>query len=173
MCQSCENDPGLAAYYHGCSYCGKIPDEDGECDCPPEDYIRPGSESLLYVNAYEVTRHYGGPEEGGWYYNHHEPVASISVKAVSIEGHTDVCYTCSRAREGVIHPQTGEKYELCKWSYHLDPVDQGQVDAFKAHLESIYGENREGNIYSVLGGMDIMIVVEEHPGERTPRPHYE
>ena len=27
---------------------------------------------LMYVNAYEVTRHYGGPEEGGWWYNRGE-----------------------------------------------------------------------------------------------------
>jgi hypothetical protein len=24
---------------------------------------------LGFVNVYSVTRHYGGPEEGGWYYN--------------------------------------------------------------------------------------------------------
>jgi hypothetical protein len=24
---------------------------------------------MKFVNVYEVTRHYGGPEEGGWYYN--------------------------------------------------------------------------------------------------------
>jgi hypothetical protein len=26
----------------------------------------------LYVNVYRITREYGGPEEGGWYYNHYE-----------------------------------------------------------------------------------------------------
>jgi hypothetical protein len=33
-----------------------------------------------WVNAYEVTRAYGGPEEGGWYYDVGEPLASIPVK---------------------------------------------------------------------------------------------
>ena len=172
MCQSCE-DQYEEAYRHGCSGCGTIPDEDGECECPPEDYVKPGNEALLYVNAYEVTRHYGGPEEGGWWYNHHEPIASIPVKAISIAGHSNVCWTCEAANEGRTHHETGEKYELCKWGYHLRAVDQEQVETFKAHLESIYGEIREGNIYSVLGGMEIMIVVEEHVGESTPRPHYE
>jgi len=30
-----------------------------------------------YVNAYAVTRHFGGPEEGGWWYNAGEPLASV------------------------------------------------------------------------------------------------
>lgn len=35
--------------------------------------------SLRYVNAYAVSRNYGGPEEGGWYYDSGEPLASIPV----------------------------------------------------------------------------------------------
>jgi hypothetical protein len=35
---------------------------------------------LYYVNGWTVTRHCGGPEEGGWYFNAGEPVASIPVK---------------------------------------------------------------------------------------------
>jgi len=34
---------------------------------------RPG----WWVNVYAVERHYGGPEEGGWYYNAGTPVASF------------------------------------------------------------------------------------------------
>lgn len=30
-----------------------------------------------YLNVYEVTRYYGGPEEGGWWFDAGEPVASI------------------------------------------------------------------------------------------------
>ena len=32
---------------------------------------------ITYVNAYAVTRHYGGPEEGGWWFNAGEPLASV------------------------------------------------------------------------------------------------
>lgn len=167
MCQACEDDPDLEAYYHGCSYCGVIPDDDGECNCPPEGYVKPGRESLLYVNAYEVTRHYGGPEEGGWYYNHHEPIASIPVKAISIKGHSDACYTCSQAREG-----NGE-YELCKWGYQLKAIDPVQVDMLKRHLENLFSDRVDGDIYSVLGGIDIMITVEDHIAKSDPIPHYE
>jgi hypothetical protein len=31
-------------------------------------------DSFKYVTVYRVTRHYGGPEEGGWWYNWYEPV---------------------------------------------------------------------------------------------------
>ena len=34
-----------------------------------------------YVNLYAVTRHYGGPEEGGWWYDAGEPVKSTAVRA--------------------------------------------------------------------------------------------
>lgn len=27
------------------------------------------NDKLVYINVYEVTRHYGGPEEGGWWYD--------------------------------------------------------------------------------------------------------
>lgn len=33
----------------------------------------------IYVNAYEVDRLYGGPEEGGWYFDAGEPLESIRV----------------------------------------------------------------------------------------------
>lgn len=32
---------------------------------------------IKWLNVYEVTRHYGGPHEGGWWYNHDEPLASF------------------------------------------------------------------------------------------------
>jgi hypothetical protein len=32
-----------------------------------------------YVNAYENGRAYGGPEEGGWWYDWLEPIASVRV----------------------------------------------------------------------------------------------
>lgn len=36
---------------------------------------------LLYVNAYLVTSHHGGEEEGGWAYDAGEPLASIPLEA--------------------------------------------------------------------------------------------
>jgi hypothetical protein len=159
--------------YSTCHYCGSC-----ECDedCyPPEGYIRPGCEAMLYVNCYSVTRHFGGREEGGWYFNFYEPLASIPVKAISVEGCKDHCYNCSRAREGVIHIETGEKYELCKWGFHLQALDQDKVEEFKSYLEELYMDRKNGDIYSVLGGEDIVVLIENHPAETYPqnKPRYE
>jgi len=33
--------------------------------------------TIRYVNAYEVSRHYGGPEEGGWWFDAGTPLASV------------------------------------------------------------------------------------------------
>jgi hypothetical protein len=125
----------------------------------------------MYVNAYQVTRHYGGPEEGGWWFNHSEPLASIPVQATSHEHHDSSCWTCNRAKEGA-KDDDGNPIKACKWGFQLVP-DEKQVDQFKKHLQNIFGEVQEGNIYSVLGGAELSICVEEHPGESTPRPHYE
>ena len=172
MCDSYK-DEYEEAYYHGCSCCGAIPNEDGECECPPDDYVKPGTQSLLYVNAYCITRQYGGPEEGGWYYNHAEPVASIPVRAISVVGHSDTCWTCEAARNGEIDKHTGEKHELCKWSYQLKALDLKEVEKFKKHLEDIFEDLNDGNIYSVLGGSQLEICVEDHSGESPEHPYYE
>ena len=34
---------------------------------------------MKYVNCYSISRHYGGPEEGGWWYDCGEPLASVPV----------------------------------------------------------------------------------------------
>lgn len=41
---------------------------------------------MLYVNVYHVSQLYGGPEEGGWYYDAGEPIASIPVKSILQRG---------------------------------------------------------------------------------------
>lgn len=38
-----------------------------------------------HVTVYEVTRHYGGPEEGGWWYNWYKPIESIKVRPCNAE----------------------------------------------------------------------------------------
>lgn len=35
-----------------------------------------------YITAYGVTRHYGGPEEGGWWYDHYTPIETVAVPKV-------------------------------------------------------------------------------------------
>jgi hypothetical protein len=83
-----------------------------------------------WVTAYAVTRHYGGPEEGGWWFNWFTPVETIRS----------------------IDPEVTKEIMEHKW--------QGI---------------KEGDIYSVLGGVDLAVYREENPRqyESKIRPHYE
>lgn len=59
----------------------------------------------FYVNVYSVDRAYGGPEEGGWYYNTAEPVRSVIVfdgdKAEDV---------AEKLRQE--YPETGKRYSV-------------------------------------------------------------
>jgi hypothetical protein len=56
--------PGNNYYYN------QNPDEYKECSCPCHW-------GTYYVNVYVVGRAYGGPEEGGWWYDYGTPIAAI------------------------------------------------------------------------------------------------
>lgn len=51
--------------------------------------IQPDEPAILYVNAYSVTRHWGGPEEGGWWYDSGEPLASVPMGATATPAEID------------------------------------------------------------------------------------
>ena len=53
---------------------------------------------FVFVNVYAVTRHYGGPEEGGWWFNAGEPVESHYVQAGQ-EGDDFIAAAEARAAE--------------------------------------------------------------------------
>ena len=46
---------------------------------PGVEVARLPEPGVQYVNAYAVTRNYGGPEEGGWWYDQDTPLASVPV----------------------------------------------------------------------------------------------
>ena len=54
-----------------CIVCG---DQDNgvtnRCDKHCQDSDDQGNRKNRYLNVYEVTQQYGGPEEGGWWYNY-------------------------------------------------------------------------------------------------------
>lgn len=50
------------------------------CENCDEEFAARVSVGTIYVNLYLVDRAYGGPEEGGWYYDYGIPEASIPVK---------------------------------------------------------------------------------------------
>lgn len=97
--------------------------------------IRDEIQQLLhskYVNVYVITRNYGGPEEGGWWYN---------------AGHFLRGWACPE---------------------HL-------TEEFRSYLEKTFEYLKEGDIYSVLGGQGVDVIVENQPGQSWPktRPRYE
>lgn len=87
--------------------------------------------STLYVNVYDITRNYGGPEEGGWWYDCGEPLEShrVSSEPEALE----------------LQRQLKEKYP------------------------------RTGKRFSVLGGDDYDVRIEDHFAEEFPAslPRYE
>jgi len=85
----------------------------------------------IYVNVYEITRCYGGPEEGGWWYD--TGVTLISEEVSNME------------------------------------------EAYNRRLELLEDYPRTDRRYSVLGGDDYDILIEDTPGEDFPayRPRYE
>jgi hypothetical protein len=88
---------------------------------------------MKFLNVYEVTRHYGGPEEGGWWYNWYECIEVFPVR------------------------------------------DEEQGEQLRDWLFSEHEHKKHGNIYSVLGGTDIVVYLEDEPkeSETKERPYYE
>ncbi|WP_209124438.1 hypothetical protein [Alkalihalobacillus sp. BA299] len=55
--------------------------ENTDCDVIEYDTVevKTDPEMLVFVNVYGVERAYGGPEEGGWWYNTHDCLESVPV----------------------------------------------------------------------------------------------
>lgn len=86
---------------------------------------------MYYINVYSVERMYGGPEEGGWWYDLGEPVLSRKTKSY---------------RKAVRMAERLKK----RWP-------------------------KTDSRYSVLGGEDYSIYIENKPAKMYPEsiPHYE
>ena len=85
--------------------------------------------STMYVSAYAVTRHYGGPAEGGDWYNAGELIDSLETTLVEAEG-------------------------------------------VRSQLEEKHKEVAHGNIYSVLGGVELQVSISDEPGADWPQGPY-
>lgn len=129
---------------------------------------------LAYVNAYAVTRHYGGPEEGGWWYNAGRPLASVPIPCTFTEDHdTDgddgqqngFCTGC--------FTDDGERAPIC--AHTTWEPDANAKEHMATYLKAAFGDVKDGDIYSVLGGVDVQIRVDIEQGYEWPRqrPHYE
>jgi len=104
--------------------------------------------SIKHVNVYLVDRAYGGPEEGGWWYEYGEPAEA---------GDLDPVY----ARDGGTFPVAGATVDWRKRAEELADV----CHEVNADRPSIQHTNSAG---------EYVVRVEEHEPRTWPeaRPHY-
>jgi hypothetical protein len=70
-----------------------------------------GTVHIAYVNVFDVTRCFGGPEEGGWWYDAGECIESHRVAATTEEELDTMCRDLiDKLRED--YPRTGKRYSV-------------------------------------------------------------
>lgn len=86
-----------------CPYCGKhYHSVHGNCPfCGTTIGV------FTYVNVYAVTRHYGGPEEGGWWYN-----AGIPVTSYALTDDDDIEEVCEMLEKKYLCLEEGDIYSV-------------------------------------------------------------
>lgn len=68
--------------------CGEQPERWHAEGCDGMFYIlEPGMTTTVYANVYGVAQCYGGPEEGGWWYDTGYPLASVPFTTEAVPGH--------------------------------------------------------------------------------------
>lgn len=102
----------------------------------------------MFVSHYRVTRHYGGPEEGGWYYDRHEFVTTVAQLPTLEEAQAHARDLNHQARQESRQPNHDRA---------IGPFYQGRYSVAN-HTDDIYRTE------SVPG---------EHDDTDQPRPHYE
>ena len=100
---------------------------------------------MKYVNAYAVSRAYGGPEEGGWWYDIGVPLASVPVHVAATDA------------------------EIEEIKHNLERVLLSQDVIAPHEIEGVDRFSMCGN------GDDLVICIEEETAKVYPdrRPHYE
>ena len=131
-----------------------------------DDYLHEGEredvsvEESLYVNVYEVHDNYGGPEEGGWYYDSGEVIKSYPVanqeEAEAVRTKLQQKYSIEQKdRKPFGSVQLNNPDE--KMSPDWEPTSQAD-DESQVHYEG-----------------KVVVWIEDHPAKDFPdeRPHYE
>lgn len=66
----------------------------------------PKGEIMIYINAYTVQRCYGGPEEGGWWFDTGEPIESLELPDDATDNQIDAAKADLRGRHGWESPHS-------------------------------------------------------------------
>ena len=154
-----------------CDNCGSPKPADWECSFQPPPVVESGSikPRLKFVNVYSVTRHYGGPEEGGWWYNQGEPIASVPVVIGPPPPWVPEWFG-KKADGSPGYPDFGHVSRAPEISAH----DKARLEAKREELERMFEDVSEGDIYSMLGGTQLDVYIEDSTAEPFPqeRPYY-
>lgn len=109
-----------------------------------------------FVTLYEVKSLYGGPEEGGWWYDWYTPIATkqVPTEDMALELQAKIRKRAEEMRKESAREWARSMRESCEWAEArgLDPADLPEPD----------------------GPDNFVVMVENTPGEykTTERPHY-
>lgn len=126
-----------------------------------------------FLSVYEITRHYGGPEEGGWYYDAYEhtgaafPFNATQAEVWINEGAKEDAYDYN---DGAWEPAYDEGPQVA------DEPTRVRLESARMHFVSIYGEERTNKRYSARPkGPDYVFITELEVGSREThgKPRYE
>lgn len=139
---------------------------------------------VAYLTAYEISRHYGGPEEGGWWYDAHEHLCSfpfhthLRMEEQMVEDDEE----CRRINEG----ETTGWYDHEQEAFFrfvpnglIQPSDEPTrvlLESVRYQYEAMYGSEDTNYRFSMAPrGPDYVFVMELEQGElaRRGRPRYE
>ena len=132
-----------------------------------------------FLSVYELNRCYGGPEEGGWWYDTWEHtgasfpfLARVTFYAVEARGEDD------DGRTFIWYDEESKEYY--KWvPQTIEPVDDEQrsrLEIARMQFAKLYGEPDGRHRFSMAPrGDDFAFVTECFAGEKetTTRPRYE
>jgi hypothetical protein len=116
--------------------------------------------SRIYINAYAVTRHFGGPEEGGWWFNAGEALASVPVsvqEAIRVADDRSAGrgeYRVEEINDREHYDDPNDAPEPRCWILRFDA---DQADRVEAALREALADVPEGDIYSMRGGVELQL----------------
>jgi hypothetical protein len=129
-----------------------------------------------HLTLYSVSRHYGGPEEGGWYYDRRE-LAGPSLPFRALQP-TRTHWFWREGADG--EGERDFEIEDCGPPVPATDEERALVAAFRAHVESVYemGQDRPSRSRfscATPHGEDLEWVYELTHGAHvtTERPRYE
>lgn len=135
-----------------------------------------------FLSVYLVTRHYGGPEEGGWWYDAYEHTgASFPYSAEVTEDWMellDLDVDTSTAMCDYDH----EEGKWMRWTHNgelptiLDEATRVRVESARMHFIDLYGEPGTSHRGSMAQRADDYVFVHELVAgdlANRPIPHYE